>query len=413
MIKISDVKVDKLFDNILISMFIFYPEIEKYIWRFVAILTSVVNARFSRETISMAVWFILLIVFFRQFGERIKVKDVLKYVGICIVMILFYLFPSHNEFTMERLFSFIFTVLPAYFCGKIYMYDEDQKKFIYKAAAIITVLSIVYNYMFMAPRQMLGENNMNTSYNILPSILILLAAAFENKRYRVLSVAGIFYMITLGTRGALLCIGIFLLLMLIKTVRKRKIIAFACVATVVFSYLVSSGIFLKGIVLLSEQIERMGLSTRILSLIEEEEITNSTGREDISGMVIENILEDPVKVRGPYWDRKVIKGTTFSGIQFLSDSQTYTHNFFLEILCQYGIILGGIICVYVLYKMIRVLIKTDKNKYYIPAIFICCGFVVLMVSNSYLLSSKFFFLMGLCLNTTFLKSTEDNKYENL
>src|SRR6185437_5009512 len=75
----------------------------------------------------------------------------------------------------------------------------------------------------------------------------------------------------------------------------------------------------------------------------------------------------------------------------------YAHNLFLELLLEYGIILGSIFSIILLYYLISSLfIKKKGVLYYLFfAVFFTTGFIKLQFSFSYTLEPTFFMMLAL------------------
>lgn len=101
---------------------------------------------------------------------------------------------------------------------------------------------------------------------------------------------------------------------------------------------------------LSRLVENLGMSTRIFDLFLEGEIVNSTGRDRLAEKVITAILQEPI------WGYGIMGDWVITG-------NIYVHNIFLEMWCQFGLILGTIILAVViglpLYVMFKYLRKKD------------------------------------------------------
>src|SRR5699024_525386 len=92
--------------------------------------------------------------------------------------------------------------------------------------------------------------------------------------------------------------------------------------------------------------------------------------------------------KGLYFDRIVANGS-------------YAHNLILELLLEYGYLLGGLIIVWLCFYMIRsvYIARKDLDASVVLYTLIACGFLRLMFSGSYLLNEAgFWLLLGMMLN---------------
>lgn len=164
--------------------------------------------------------------------------------------------------------------------------------------------------------------SMGFSYACLFPALVFLNRAFLNfKMHYLLSTLLITLLImVLGSRGALLCIAVYLAIMLIK----QK--SFKVLLGVTF-FLGSMYIFSKNILLLiAETIEGIGISSRTIGMFLNNDIaTHLSGREYLYEVIIDKIQQNPF----------AYKGINASYLLFGG----YPHNIFLELIYDLGLII--------------------------------------------------------------------------
>ena len=205
----------------------------------------------------------------------------------------------------------------------------------------------------------------------------------------LLVLVSLLVILALGSRGAILCIGIFILLKAIRFNFKRNYTmlsiytAFWGTLAIMFLYLDSILEYINNLLLI------FGIRSRSIQLFLREEI-HLSGRDRIYQNVIEEIVNNPLLGIGLGGDRQVVGGG-------------YVHNLFLELLANFGIIFGMIIIITLVFFILKVFLIKDKEKYNMFIIWISLGFVHLMVSSSYLTDLKFWILMGFITGHLFLK----------
>lgn len=133
--------------------------------------------------------------------------------------------------------------------------------------------------------------------------------------------------------------------------------------------------------LLYKLLSTLGINSRSILLFLSGEI-HLSGRDRLYGLVIDAIINDPLSGIGVAGDRRIIGGS-------------YAHNFFIEVLGNFGVIIGLVFSIAFLLLIIRSLATKDKSKYSMIAIWLCYGFVHLMVSSSYLEDIKFWIFAGI------------------
>lgn len=143
--------------------------------------------------------------------------------------------------------------------------------------------------------------------------------------------------------------------------------------------LVSFIYFFPNIVLL---LDSTGTSSRTLSMLEEGNLlTYNSGRDNFYSNIIDKILDNPFGL-GLFADRYFLSGT-------------YCHNLILEVLINWGIILGGffiIIFFVYLIKTYLTLNNMNKNRLLCYFLILC---LPLMFTGSYLTSYDFGSFLGM------------------
>ncbi len=322
--------------------------------------------------------------------RHIRLVDLVLYV-VCLLFVLFtmIIYESNAVFIGEHWTRILIAAVPMYFIGISFDFKKIKKDLFFWS--LLGVLcSFLYQLYFVSTGRQIIEDNMDASYNVLPSILYLFywAISYHKIRYWLISFVGLLLCFTFGTRGPLLICLIFVLGgILFKLIWSKAVFTKIFVTTV--ALLLSLLLFygdnlIKIIEWLSCLVENLGMSTRIFDLFLEGEIANSSGRDRLAEKVITAILQEPIRGYGILGDW-VITG------------HVYVHNIFLEIWCQFGLVLGTFILAVVialpLYVMFKYLRK--KDEFLFMFMLFSMVFVKLMLSGTYLTETYFFLLLGL------------------
>ncbi len=286
---------------------------------------------------------------------------------------------AQNPFYVVWLYS-----LPGYLLAR-HLHDYEQfSSYLYKLSYIVVILS-VWTYFFSGESD--ANQYMTLSYNMLLQLVFLIY--HKPKRWKLLHyvviAAGVFVVAFGGARGALLglLVAVFLLLMSKNSTVKNK----AVYMVVFLACAVLFWLFFDEIIrFLIKLLNGMDISSRTLELLLQDGGFSSVVRTKIYSLALQNIN---LLGRGLYGDRVMMQG--------MDDS--YVHNLFLEFLIDYGVILGGVLSVVVVWVLIRALKRASPALWRLIAIFIPNGFVALMLTGSYLNQAPaFYVLMGLCVN---------------
>lgn len=324
--------------------------------------------------------------------KRSKLKFIGTYfITVFVFIIHFFIFPENQMYLKELIFPFFFMCVPA-FVYSISINDwKVLKQIMRKASFIVFIFGAILGLLIFSGSASTGSYSMSLSYYMLLPAIIYLDKLFDKFSLRALLFVSISLMVilALGSRGAILCILVFVFL---KLLRPSNRLSFKKI----FLYIVSSG----SAVLVFLNLENIlwylynfllgfGINSRSLILFLREDI-HLSGRESLYDNVNQEILNNPLLGIGIGGDRRVIGG--------------YVHNLFLEILANFGIIFGAFLMTTLILLIFKALLVKDKEKYNMIIIWLSLGFVHLMVSGSYLTDIKFWILIGLITNSLIYKN---------
>lgn len=326
----------------------------------------------------------------RYLLKYINYRDIAFYIAcVFAVLLSMAIYTKNAVFIGEQWYRILVVAVPMYFIGIGFNF-ENLKKDLFWWSLLGVVCAFLYRFYYVASGKPLVEDNMNAAYNVLPSILYLFYWAFINKKliYWVMSFAGLFLCFMFGTRGPILVCAIFFMCAFIfKLIWAKSAplkIAVAVIAFIAVCILLSDGVLLSAARYFSKLFEKLGVSTRIFDFFIEGEIVNSTGRDTLAELVMSAISRNPVCGYG------VMGDWTITG-------DIYVHNIFLEMWCQFGVIIGTVLLMLVIgipvYMMFKVLWR--KDEFLFVLMLFCLVFVKLMLSGTYLTETYFFLLLGI------------------
>ncbi len=117
-------------------------------------------------------------------------------------------------------------------------------------------------------------------------------------------------------------------------------------------------------------------------------------------------------------NKEQIEAITFLGKGLYGDrivSDMYAHNILIELLVQYGFILGFLIIIIIIYIIGNGVFSINKRINNLSIIFISSGFLKLFITGSYLNQEPcFYILLGLGMNAIFerMKCKNENSMVN-
>jgi hypothetical protein len=316
--------------------------------------------------------------------------------SIFIFLIHFTIFPENRTYMTNLIFPFFFMSLPAFIYTLSIKDLRVFKTIMKKLGYIVFIFGLLIGMLVFLGRTSVGAYSMSLSYYMLLPTILFLDELLDKFSLKTLVLVGISLLIilALGSRGAILCVIVFIILKFIRPNSKRTYkralghFSIICVGVVAL-------VFMEQILMsIYNFLMRFGINSRSLILFTRENIY-LTGRDRIYENVLSEILENPILGIGIAGDTRII-------------GNSYVHNFFIEVVGNFGVVLGSILSITVLLLIIKSLLTKDTLKYNLFIIWLSLGFVHLMVSSSYLTDLKFWIFLGLVIN--FNKAVAKRKY---
>jgi O-antigen ligase len=178
-----------------------------------------------------------------------------------------------------------------------------------------------------------------------------------------------------------------------KSSGKRTIVLISTVAIIVLYHLFHNDILLY----FNKIALNHGYSVRLLTSLANKALFEDEGRDLLIKHSVHLIIDNPIFGVGIYHDRILL--ATLMGAPLSEATGWYPHNLIIELLLQFGLILGGVMIVCFFLTIYRAVLKSRNNDYLdILLSFIGFAFLPLLFSESYLRSGLFFILLGLSIN---------------
>lgn len=229
------------------------------------------------------------------------------------------------------------------------------------------------------------EYDLSYGYDHLLVFSVFCCSGFREgkRRYFILSGISMIEILMGGSRGPLLGVMLMLVIMYVlyrKTLNKAIRVLIVCLVVIVLILFLLMGMdgFLMAIGTLFNQ---MGISSRtIAKLLSGSEALDGTGRDRLYAIAID-MIKDGFWGYGAYGDRYVIGRIFWVG---------YAHNIVLEMLIDFGWILGTAICVKMLYDCIKMTFFCQDQAWRDAYIIFMVPCTKLLLSSSFWFSEAFF-----------------------
>lgn len=299
-------------------------------------------------------------------------------------------FPQNMEYVRPLYLSFLQYVVVA----KLILSDFIRIDFLIKKAIVasrIISVALLIICLVLFPQ----ENYMTFSDAISMSAALLIYSGFQGNKFDL--VGGFLVLLSIilfGGRGALLSMIILIILLAFFLDRnKKKKMHYALVVIFVLPLLF---MVLPSVVNFS--------GSRTVQMLISGEGSYDSSRLLIWETLISELSKDPIAGMG-------LRGDTYL-LPFYFDDESnvaYAHNIFIELFCDFGIVVGSIIVLLLLYILIKGLILNyDVNpiiKGFIY-VFLCVSFIQLLLSRTYLMEPNLYVLIFLVIDIYFSKDKE-------
>ncbi len=350
----------------------------------------------------------ILTAFFMLLGTATALKKLQRREFLLVVFITMAWFLSYilNEDCRRLLSGSFFSPVLIYgSCGIICIsHFTDWKKFQsvsmpFTMLGLLTFFILSYLNINGDITDQMGIGYMSFSYNNLVFVISAFWLAIHKKNimfWGIAPVAMVILMVT-GSRGALLCVLVYLLLelMLSKNTNIAVKLLFFVIAALVFFNIE----FIMGKI--ATVLDEYGYHSRTVEKFFEGTLQDDSGRGDILKCSWEVVLENPIFGYGMAGSMPMLF-EKINGIKPIGTQGTYAHNLFMDLLMHFGIFLGGFICIWLIYHLIKAYLKSRSKKVYnILFVFASLTLPKLMITGTYLYDPEFFILLGLILNLSY------------
>ena len=259
------------------------------------------------------------------------------------------------------------------------------KQYLIKTSRIIAVFGILFlllGFSNVISSLRIGGYRMGLGYACMTCVMMLLWSFAEKKKIMdLIGAVGLLALILIyGSRGPL--VGIFLFAVYFGTRyfhKKGQNIMCVLLFIVMVVFTISFRNIMKTI---NKLLLGMGISSRTAYLFSDKSLIYGAGRNTIWSAIIEEIEKNPYRMRGINAEYSILG--------------EYAHNMILELIYQFGIVIGGVIIFWLFAKMIETLrlnIEADVSVLCLIFMFACIP--SLMFSGSLWVNQNFWIWLAL------------------
>lgn len=382
-----------------------------YILMFPA-LTSTINnimlALFGITTSldNIILYGVLLVLFIKNMINKKSSTRTKTFMFVTLLfLLLFYtmaFFPSNLEHfwttandVQNPLYVFVFLTISGFFVA---LQVKDADIFLNEAEkwSIAVVILSALQYIITHIKKIDDPQYMVFSYNMLLATTILFLLAFREPKAKrwIFAIIGLAFIFVAGSRGALvsLLISIFVYLFFFSgfDTSKRTFILILGILVVSIFFLQMNNM----LSLLAKVLDGLNIESRTIEMALEESFTNDSGRFELQQKVLEKVN---IFGYGFFGDRYILEGR-------------YVHNLFLELLCDFGIIVGSFLSIAYVVIVFKALRRADNKWKLLLCALLSVGCFKMMFSGSFLNQEPgLYVLIGLCMNDNIFEKKEKVK----
>lgn len=348
----------------------------------------------------------IMIGFVFLIGNRIQKKYFLYCFTVLLLLGLSAIFsPDSIIYLSEDLPTILYSSLWSIFVCMHIDLDKLEETIEYS----IKIAGLMMCICFPINELLINYNTPETQYMAMSYMLLTGAVGYLYygiTRMKIVDIIiGVIQVIELciaGARGPLLCI---LAIVFISAIRLAQLKNYRATATLVCVGLLGLVLVInldKFILILSHFGDNSGLNLRLIHMIQNDNFFESKStnlRNQFQVNMKDFIWNNPLGA-GIYSDR-VLGGNLSIGV-------AYAHNIIFELLMNYGVFLGGMCVLLLLFKTLQSIFNSNTNNKATLDILVSLVLVKLFVSSSYWFEPLFFLMIFLL-----YKNNKDIKLHNL
>ncbi len=328
---------------------------EKNIVRYVILVLSFVPGVADFTPFILPTLYTILVILSIYKGSRIRVPEIGFLFFICLLIFLTcIIYPQNVQYIFDKevFWLTIFPCLKFFIVGLFIIPNKETLTLISKVSYISILVECVFLLAYMMPNELLESDDMSRSYQLLPNVLFVINYAIQEKKVIpiLISFLGLFYILSLGTRGPIMIILAFFFIRLLKehSGHLNTKILFTSIVGVIIIVFMNTFTYVYFLFFIKEIFNQLSLSTRIIDLaIEGTIVSYTSGRDELYALAIEKIKEKPLIGYGIYGEWPWVGWNI--------------HNMYLELLIHFGIYFGVLFLFLILYLFFKAYFKTTNS----------------------------------------------------
>lgn len=327
---------------------------------------------------------------------RMTRGDLMFLFSVVAVFLFQWLFHSEaQQYLDEYAVSFLIHNLPLYVLG-VSLGESEEREQIIRMMYILSMITLAANFL---NKMVIGTpmdavtskyvGDMDRAYKLLPHCcLIAYYSIKKTNPWNVgFTILGGFYLLLLGTRGAVLIYFAFVTVVMIMGRSSKWVVCRTVALFGVAGVFIVSPLYDASILWLYRTAQQLGLSIRVFEKMVSGTFYESNGRDWIRVTLLQAIKERPLLGHGICGDRVLLDGG-------------FSHNILIELWIDFGLIFGtaAMIALLIILGLGHSRAQGEDEKGLILSL-IFSSFCMMFLSGSYLDERLPLFLLGLCVSS--------------
>ena len=295
---------------------------------------------------SKIILFLLLVCNVKAVLRRMTGEKILGLLFVALLFLVSFCVTGDRALLRSMFLHYCLTVLPIIV---VISCIDDYKFLLDSLIRVSRVIAVCAVALLISRKRVWLDYSMGLANSLTLPAVMLLYGAYRSKNILDLLLAGTTTVVifVLGSRGALLGIMVYFLMLLVMgcSRKDRRRISILCIALICLAL-----VFWRPILTWIEAVlEKAGSSSRTIQLLLSGEIFLDNGRESIYIGMKDEIMLHPFVIHGIGGELPFAEGL-------------YAHNFAIELMLDFGVILGGIATLYILYQSGRTLGEVVRRE---------------------------------------------------
>lgn len=385
--------IKKHYAELFISIIAIFPTINYYLAEFLTAL----------ELPTLSLWFYSVIygtafVSYFYIFLKMEIKSLLT-VTLAGMVYIFTLFVSPDSYKIIigseipsiYLAVFWFTVLPPFFLTLTKIDLTYLTELLYKFSTNVILLIVISFAVRVFYKHAPLTNYMSFAYQGLLSVMLCVYMSLKKKNFLrfIISMGACACIILAGCRGAALTLIVFLAIVIFSAPGMKKGIHYITILLTINISLIVFVCLDSIISYVSCKLIAQDFESRTLYMFLTGEFLSDSGRGVIQSKIL---AESGLLPNGLYGDFAAV------GV--------YSHNWIVEILCNFGYLIGPLIIFIIIFILMKSAVlygKENSVRFFWTASAISMMLIKYMVSSSPLITFEFMFLAGLLTNMLYIQ----------